>query len=221
MNYAKTQLFRTERPSLSKQILRRLTYCLSALALLVSGCASTKMDLQWSNPELATRKMEGTVLIVGLTQDEAMRRAYEDDVASRLAARGVKVLRSYEVVPGAFDAESSQALFNAAKSKGATSVLASAVIAHEHIARVSVDEPSTRVPGVYSGWYNYYWPYLYRRTEVRIIERYMASTVLTDVATGKIRWTARTHTDATESVASDIKGFVSVVIDGLRKEGFL
>lgn len=194
------------------------TACLLFLsALLAAGCAATRVDVQWSNPDFAARKIEGKVLVVGLTQDEAMRRVYEDELAARLTVRGLGVIRSYEIVQGAFGADGNKTILEAARRQGATAVLSSAVVGHEHIKRVTVDDTPMRWHGAYEGWYSHYWPYLYRHTEVRITERYYASTTLIDVASGKISWTARTHTDATGNAGRDIKEFAGVVLDTMAK----
>jgi hypothetical protein len=185
--------------------------------LLLAGCAATRIDMQWTNPESAVRKISGKLLVVGLTQDDTMRRVYEDEMAARLATRGVNAVRSYEVVQGAFGSDGNKAIVEAARRAGATTVLTSAVVGHEHIRAVTIDEPVPRWHGAYEGWYSYYWPYLYRRAEVRVIERYMASTSLIDVASGRIDWTARTHTDATSDVDHDIKEFAGVIFEALGK----
>ena len=80
-----------QRPGCRRALMPRaaLVPCgLLALALLLAGCATTKVDVLWSNPEFATRKMEGKVLVVGLTRDQTMRRVYEDELAAQFAARG-------------------------------------------------------------------------------------------------------------------------------------
>ncbi len=193
-----------------------------AVMLLASGCATTKVDVLWSNPDFASRKIEGSVLVVGLARDQAIRRAYEDELVSQLTARGIRALRSYELLQSAFDANAPRPILEAARHSGVTTILSSAVVGHEHLARgVVFDEPTARWAGMYEGWYQHYWPYVNRRTEVQITERYLASTTLVDVAAGKIRWTARTHTDAMGDLEKDIKGFVSVIVGTLAKGGLL
>ena len=95
------------------------------------------------------------------------------------------------------------------------------MVGHEHLTRVTIDEPAARWSGAYEGWYQHYWPYLYRRAEVQVTQRYLASTTLIDVNSGKIRWTVRTHTDASGNVDQDIKGFAGVVVDTLVTSGLL
>ena len=90
---------------------------LLASVFLLAGCASTKVDVLWSNPEFAARKIEGKVLVVGLTRDQTMRRVYEDELVAQFAARGfgakVLVVRSYEFVDGAFAADGTKTLLAA------------------------------------------------------------------------------------------------------------
>jgi hypothetical protein len=68
------------------------------LALLLAACAATTVDGTWTRPETAGRRIEGPVLVVGVARDETVRRIYEDDMAAKLAARGIEAVRSYEVV---------------------------------------------------------------------------------------------------------------------------
>jgi hypothetical protein len=192
-----------------------------AMALLVAGCATTRVDVLWSNPDFAARKVEGKILVVGLTRDQAMRRVYEDELVAQFGQRGIAAMRSYEVIQGVFGADGTKTILDAARREGAVAVLSSAVVGHEHVTRVIVDEPPAQWYGMYEGWYRYYWPHLYRRAEVQVTERYLAGTTLIDVASGKIRWSARTHTDAGGNVERDIKDFASVVIETLGKNGML
>lgn len=189
--------------------------------LLAAGCATTSVDVAWSSPDFAARKIEGKVLVVGLTRDATMRRLYEDEMVAQLAARKFDAIRSYELVQGAFGADGTRAILDAARREGAVAVLSSAMVGHEHLTRVTVDEPPTHWYGMYEGWYRFYWPYLYQRTEVRVTERYFASTSLIDVASGKIRWTARTHTDASGNADRDVKDFAGAILEALGKGGLL
>lgn len=190
-------------------------------AMLLAGCATTTVDVQWSNPDFTARKIEGKVLVVGLTRDQTMRRVYEDELRAQLSARGIDVTRSYEVVHGEFVADGNKAILDAARLQGAATVLSSAVVGHEHISRLTIDEPLVPWYGLYDGWYRYYWPYLYRRADVRVTQRYLASTTVIDVASGKIRWTVRTHTDAGSNVEGDVKGFATAVVEAMAKGGLL
>jgi hypothetical protein len=61
----------------------------------------------------------------------------------------------------------------------------------------------------------------YVRTEIRSFDRYTVGTSLTDVATGKIMWSARTQTENVDHVDREIKAFATVIINALSKGGKL
>jgi hypothetical protein len=200
----------------------RLLWTLAAVlcAMFVSGCATTRLDTQWSNPEFAGRKITGKTLVVGVSRDETLRRLYEDELAAQLNARGVTTVRSYEVLPGPLVMDGNNAILNAARQADAAMVLSSAVVAREHVERV-ISEPTATFGSRFSGWYVYYWPYAYTRTEVRAFDRYTVGTSLTDVATGKIAWSARTQTENVDHAAREVKALARVIIDALKKSDVL
>jgi hypothetical protein len=197
---------------------------LAALALVgivaaLAGCASTRVEGQWRHPEAANVRLDGKVLVVGLTRDETTRRLFEDAMSAELAARGRTVVRSYEAADGALAAAGAEALAALAKRVGAASILSSALVAHEQVQRVTI-EPMPEWRWSYSGWYGHYWP-LATRTEVRTYDRYVASTSLTDVAAGRVIWTARTVTSSPGAAEREVKAFASVIAEALAGAGLL
>jgi hypothetical protein len=188
--------------------------------LMMSGCATTSVDSQWSNPDFAGRKLTGKVLIIGVSREDTIRRLYEDEMAAQLAAHAVTTTRSHEIVTGSLTLDSTAALIAAAKSVGATAILSSAVVDRQHVERI-VAEPLPMYGSDFSRWYGFYWPYAYSRTEVRSFERYTVSTSLTDVATGKIMWSTRTETESSDHVDREIKPFVTVITKVLVGRGLL
>ncbi len=190
------------------------------MVLLVTGCSTTRVDGQWSNPDFSGTKLSGKILVVGISRDDTVRRLYEDEMAVQLAARGVTSVRSHELIAGPLSADGTDALLIAARTTGATMLLASAVIDRQHVERV-ISEPMPLYGNNFNGWYGYYWPVTYTRTEVRSFERYTVGTSLTDVVTGKIIWSARTQTENVDYVDREIKAFAKVIIDALVKAGRL
>ncbi len=186
----------------------------------LGGCASTHVEATWSNPQYAGHAPAGRILVVGLTRDETVRRLFEDSMAAALRSRGVDALRSYDTVSAPLPDGGGPALMEAAKRAGAVRVLSSALVARQHIQQVTV-EPVPTWGWDYYGWYGYYWPYGYARTETRDFERYYVSTALTDVATGTIYWTARTRSDAPGRIEQEIREFVTVLIDELARDQLL
>jgi hypothetical protein len=196
-------------------------YCVAALfALLIAGCATTHLDSQWSSPDFANNKITGKLLVVGVSRDDTVRRLYEDEMTTQLASRGLTNVRSYELIPGPLVLGGNTALLKAARDAGANMILSSVVVAREHVDRV-ISDPMPRYGMNFDGWYGYYWPYAYVRTEIRSFDRYTVGTSLTDVATGKIMWSARTQTENVDHVDREIKAFASVIVTTLVKGGKL
>jgi len=192
------------------------------IALLLVACATTTLDGSWTRPEFAGKRLQGPVLVVGVARDDTVRRVYEDEMAARLGARGVKVLRSYELVPGALQDDSVERLQQAARKAGATHMLSTAVIGQEREAFVYQDPWIYGGWGGYRGWYGSYWGMAYPvRTDVRVYKTYIAQTALTDVTTDRIDWTARTRTLAPTDVEQETRAFVDVIVDALDKAGLL
>ena len=200
---------------------RYAIYFLAALlALFSAGCATTQLDSQWSSPDFANNKIIGKLLVVGVSRDDTVRRLYEDEMTAQLASRGLTTARSYELIPGPLVLGGNTALLKAARDVGANMILSSVVVAREHVDRV-ISDPIPRYGMNFDGWYGYYWPYAYVRTEVRSFDRYTVGTSLTDVATGNIMWSARTQTDNVDNVDREIKAFASVIVTALVKGGKL
>lgn len=193
------------------------------IALLLAACATTTLDGSWTHPEFAGKRLQGPVLVVGVARDDTVRRIYEDEMVARLGARGVKALRSYELVPGALQGDSVERLQQAARKAGATHLLSTAVIGQEREAFVYQD-PWIYGGGYggYRGWYGSYWSMAYPvRTDVRVYSVYIAQTALTDVATDRIDWTARTRTRAPTDVEQETRAFVDVIVGALDNAGLL
>jgi hypothetical protein len=75
------------------------SWAAAAVALvLLAGCASTRMETQWRDPQYAGPALKGQkVLVVCRVQDETLRRVCEDQWTMQLGARGVTAVRSYSV----------------------------------------------------------------------------------------------------------------------------
>jgi hypothetical protein len=196
----------------------RLLAAVLVMAVL-AGCATTRVESQWKHPESTNYRLAGKVLIVGLTRDETTRRLFEDAMGTELAARGRDVVRSYEAAEGALVAASASSLTGLARRVGASSILSSALLAHEQVLSV-VSEPLPEWRWNYTGWYGHYWP-LAARTAVRTHDRYVAGTSITDVSSGRIVWTARTVTESPGAVEREVKTFASVIAEALAGAGLL
>lgn len=192
------------------------------IGLLLVGCAATRVEGTWQRAEFAGKRIDGPVLIVGVTRDETVRRLYEDEMAAKLAARGVTALRSYETVAGALDGDAHGRVLQAARGAGARYLLSTAVIGQEVEQTVVYDPwPPGGFIG-YHGWYRTYWGLSWPvRTEVRSYRVYLAQTSLVDVANDRVEWTARTRTTDPSDIERETRAFVGVILEAMSKAGLV
>src|SRR5262245_27475903 len=60
-----------------------------SLAMLVAGCASTRLDAQWTDPQAAPGSLRGArVLVACEAHDMVIKRICQDRMASEITARG-------------------------------------------------------------------------------------------------------------------------------------
>ena len=192
------------------------------MLVLLAACAATTVDGTWSHPGTAGQRIEGPVLVVGVARDETVRRIYEDDMAAKLAARGIGATRSYEVVPGALDGEGPDRLLQAARAAGARYLLSTAVIGQE-LEQVVYQDPWV-YPGFvgYRGWYGAYWGMAWPGyAQVRTYPVYVAQTALVRVDADRLEWVARTRTTAPGNVGSETRAFVDVILGAMAADGLV
>lgn len=195
---------------------------LVSAAILLAACASTTVDGSWARPEVAGQRIEGPVLVVGVSRDETVRRIYEDDMAAKLAARGVRAQASHAVVPGVLDDDGHARLLQAARAAGARYLLSTAVIGQD-VEQVVYQDPWV-FPGFvgYRGWYGAYWGMSWPAyTQVRTYRVVIAQTALTRTDADRVDWTARTRTTAPVNIEAETRAFVDVILGAMAKDGLV
>ena len=197
----------------------RRSALMAALPLALVGCASTVVDTQWRNVELPASYLRGaTVMVSCETRDEILRRICEEQVSADLSARGARpVLPAPGTVaavqPGVADAQ----YLPAARDSGAKAVFS-----------VTVGASSTTVsPGVMVsiGGFGF------GRNSGggvgvaapigggQVSNGYSASGRVTDVASGRLMWTARASTPPSSDVNAQLADLSKSVLDAAGKAG--
>ncbi len=210
------------RSDMSASLLKRSARWPLLLALLLAGCAATTVDGTWTRPEAAGQRIEGPVLVVGLARDETVRRIFEDDMAAKLAARGIGATRSYEVVPGALDGDGSDLLLQAARAASARYLLSTAMIGQE-IGQTIYQDPWLHTGfGGFRGWYGAYWGMSWPMfTQVRSFRVYIAQTALVSVDADRLEWVARTRTTDPIDIERETRAFADVILGAMAKDGLI
>jgi hypothetical protein len=194
----------------------------TALATVLVACATTTLDGTWTRPGFNGTQIRAPVLVVGVARDETVRRLFEDAMVARLGTQGVTAYPSYVKLGTALDRESSDKLRSAARDAGAAYILSTAVIGHETEVSVTQDPMWSAGFGGFRGWYGGYWGMAYPvRTDVRSYRVYIAQTSLTDVASDRIEWAARTRTSQPSNLEREMQAFSDLIAREMTKAGLL
>jgi len=202
-----------------------LSLCLLSTlgALLVASCASTKIPAQWSDPAFANQALRGAkVLVVCEAEEPAIQRICQDEVAARMSATGVvpvTVSPLQEPVSGRPDGA-----FGAAREMDAKAVFVAKVTREASVigssARIGVGVGTSVGWGsgtVVGGGVGSSAPI----GSTRVDNAYGASMVLTDIATGRMMWTMKATTPASQNVDAQIRELAKVGVEEAQKAGML
>jgi hypothetical protein len=191
---------------------------------LIHGCATKQIISQWSNPEYAgvePRSRLKRVMVVGVTEQTALRRNFEDRLARALEARGVDALQSYRFFPESGKIPEAR-LKQEIKRADADAVMISRLTRVERQTEVSPGYyhpfPAWRLYGWYSAaWYGGF----YTPPRVYSYPVYYSETTLHDVAKDEIVWTATIRTVDPENVNEAIEEYVETVVKALNNRNIV
>jgi hypothetical protein len=199
-------------------------WCVVVLAALAGVACATKTTLSnvWRSESYPSGAMQH-IFVIGIAQEEANRRSFEDSFAAALALQNVEAVASYELLPG-HERLSRASIENAISGRGFQGVLVTRLL--------NVDEQTTYVPpstyvrpGYYGrGMYGYYgssWDvvhnpgYTVTETIVRL------ETHLYDARTADLVWAAHSETFDPSSSAAGIDSVTKKLSRRLADDGML
>lgn len=194
----------------------RLVTILFATLALLAGCASTRVVNQWemSDPGPAFRKL----LVVGMSENESVRRVFEDEFVKALAARGVTAVASYTLVPESGRVPEAR-LDAAVKQAGADGVVTARVVRVNQQVDVIPSSPSVwGPPWGFQGWYGSAWGPIYAfPPQVVTRDVVYAEVRLFRSATDSLVWAATTQTFAPGDVRRESAAFADVILRQLAE----
>jgi hypothetical protein len=183
-------------------------------ALLLAGCASTKIESTWKSPELASKRIQ-RFAVFGVSGSPSGRIAFEDALTQRLQQRGLPAVPGYDIV--AFDERPpKEEVIQRLKAKEIDGVL---------VSRVDRRTTKTETPpvfvggGVYStGFYDYWYAPVAVGSYTTESNEFIVESILYDLSDNKPLWMARSNTSRTSpgKFAQDIGGPVA---DALKSSG--
>ena len=202
-----------------------LTLC----GLLVGGCASTAIQAQWADPLFAGRSLRGaTVLVVCSANAPAIQHICQDQIAARMLMSGIRPVMATEAdLITAQGEQITDKIFAAARRAGANAIWA-ATIAPD----VTVVSPGPTIGfgiggfGTSGGWH--------RSSGVgggigvgfpvgaeQVNTAYAADMTLTDVETGRLMWTSKITTPASQDITEQVTELTQAGVKSAQQAGFL
>jgi hypothetical protein len=202
---------------------------LGLCGLLFGGCASTAVQAQWADPQFAGRSLRGaTALVVCNTSAPVIQRICQDQIAGRMLMSGVRPVMATEA--DLITAEGEQItdkIFAAARRAGANAIWAATVTPD-----FTVVSPGPTVGfgiggfGTSGGWH--------RSSGVgggigvgfpvggeQVNTAYAADMTLTDVETGRLMWSSRITTPASQDITEQVTQLVEVGMKSAQQAGYL
>jgi hypothetical protein len=208
-----------ESPSRAGTSLYRRTAIAIAAPLVAAGCATPSVDAQWTDPQSTTSSLRGARVLVACDATEpVVKRLCEERLAEELTARGATPVAAPEVanpVPGR-PVEPEQ-FADAARSAGATAILATTV----SLSASDVSPGFSIGIGGFGGG---------RRVGGgvgisvpvgggEVVSGYTANSRVTDVASGRLVWTARATTPPSNDLPAQVGRLARTTLQAAEKAG--
>ncbi len=200
--------------------------------LLISGCASnTKLSNTWSDPGNTASYNE--ILIVGISDSEQKRRAYESFFIASFQGKGINAVASYTVIDHKIELNLEgekgslrKIVKSAIKDSDIDAVLVTHVVSieEEDIYRPSMDYQPVYSSAYYSrphyggmyGYHGYVTAYVQQPGYYTEERTYVLESNLYDVKSGELVWTTRSKTFAPDSMEQAINDISSLIIADLK-----
>jgi len=189
-------------------------------ALLLTACATTRINTVWKDPSYQARPAR--IMVIGVAKTPLNRRLFEDEFVLRLKARGTDAIASYAVL--ADNLQDDQAAIQAkVKELGADTLLITRMVSKKTV--------QTYVPGTiyapplyYDTWPEYFgygYRYLYSPSYIAEDEYAVIETNLYEALHDKLVWAASSETVMRDSKQKLIKSYIGIMVNNMAKNGLL
>jgi hypothetical protein len=188
------------------------------VAVLLSGCASTRLVNDWKDTRYQGAPLS-KVLVIGVTKQTVVRRIFEDAFVRELNAKGVVAVASYTLIPEDGEVPKDR-IAQAVAQSGADGLLVTRLVRVERQTRI---DPGYIGPP-YMGFYDYYpfaWGTFYEPPMVYSYNVVTWDTSVFDARTNQMIWAGATETVAPKNISKEAGEAASVVVKQLAKSNFL
>jgi hypothetical protein len=197
---------------------------MALLALLLAGCASSRINAQWSDPQFSGQPQRGAqVYVVCQAVDPTLRRVCADRLAARLASLGVVPLLApdgSDAVEGAAPTEA--VLLLAARSAGAVALWRTQLT--PEVVAVAPGPTFGIGIGGFGGGYRSgggigFGVSAPLGSAAPAETGWAATASLIDVASGRLMWSARASAPPSSDVGQQLSTLASLLLDAARQSG--
>jgi hypothetical protein len=190
-------------------------------ALLLSGCAASRIDAQWSDPQFAGQPPRGAkVLVACQAVDPTLRRICADRMAAKLAAAGMLPVLAQD--PGDAPVADDALLLQAARAAGAAALLRTS-LTPEAVAVQPAPAISIGIGGFGGGYRSGGGVGFGMSAPIGgpgpATTGWGASVALTDAASGKLMWSARASAPPSSDVGAQLDTLAALLMDAARAKG--
>ena len=210
----------TDMAPISNHLRRTTVRWLAALTLAVlAGCATSRVVKQQSNPDYVGKSFK-TVMVVGVTTDQLVRRTFEDRVTALLDKRGVKGIPAYSMVDPRRTLVEEADLRRAIAQSGVEGVLITRV--SRRADRESGTAPATTVAVGLYGYYGGVWQTVTTSPQQINGPSWTASeTRLFDARNGALAWTGIVDTKENDDLGKALTQYVNIIVDAMVSDRVL
>jgi len=192
----------------------------AALAL-VAGCATSSLISQQSNPDYVGKHFK-SVMVVAVTQDDLVRRTFEDRMVAQLAKRGTKGIPAYAAIGTRAQVEEAE-LRQAVARSGAEGVIVTRVTRIDRSSGTLAG--ATVMVGVGGGFYGYY-PTMWQTVTVAPEKITgpswtVSETRLFDARNGALAWTGVMDTRENDDLGAALTQYIEVIFDAMVNDRVL
>lgn len=198
----------------------KLACAVAVSALVASGCATTRMDAQWSNPDYAGRSFKGApVLVACEAREPTLQKICEDQLAAQVGSRGAKTtLNSQLREAAAPPAGVNDPYLAAARRIGARAIVRTTLQPGQ---AVMADSGPTIGFGVgggsgrIGGGAGISLPI----GGARVSQAYTSETVVIDPANGAVVWSGRASSSTAQDVTGQINELTATTLQAMQSAG--
>tara|TARA_R100001369_G_scaffold91615_1_gene133440 strand:- start:3204 stop:3836 length:633 start_codon:yes stop_codon:yes gene_type:complete len=206
-----------------------MRYIVVALAVFMFfGCSTSKMVNQWKDPATETF-LANKVLVVGMTADKEIRRAFETELSQELEKNDVVAVRSIDFFESSFsNAKQSETDLNTVEQelleKGFDAILLSKITGQ--YSKVTVVQAYRSFAKPYQSFRDYYYSnqHIYQKEQLESYKVYTSETSLFCICPGKERellWRGQIEITAPNTSKKGISDFVKTLTVALKEKQIL